>query len=48
MTVALVSLVYIKNSSGIGRWYIVTLIKDGANSTNRPIVRGLFSVLKVS
>jgi len=48
MTVALVSLIYIKNSKGIGRRYIATLIKDGANGANRPIVRGSFSVLKVS
>ena len=38
---------HIKNFRGKGRWYITTLIKDGANSANRPIVRGLFSVLKV-
>ena len=48
MTIALVSLMYIKNSRGTGRWYIVMLIKDGVNSANRPVVRGLFFVLKVS
>jgi len=48
MTVAFVSLVHIKNSKGKGRWYIVTPIKDGMNSANRPIVKGSFSVLKVS
>jgi len=41
------SFIYIKNSRGIGRRYIAILIKDGVNSANRPIVRGLFSVLKV-
>ena len=46
-TVALISLIYIKNSKGTGRQYIAILIKDGANGANRPIVRGLFSVLKV-
>jgi hypothetical protein len=48
MTVTLISLIHIKNSKGIGRWYIATSIKDSINSTNRPIVRGLFSILKVS
>ena len=48
ITVALVSLVYIKNSRGTGRQYIAMSIKDGANSANRPIVRGSFSILKVS
>ena len=48
MTVALVSLIYIKNSGGKGRWYIATPIKDGVNGANRLVVRGLFSVLKVS
>jgi len=48
MTVALISLIYIKNSKGIGRWYIVMPIKDGVNSANRPVVRGLFSILKAS
>ena len=38
---------HIKNSRGIGRQYIVILIKNGANGANRPVVRGLFSVLKV-
>jgi len=48
MTVALVSLIYIKNSRGKGRRYIATPIKDGVNGANRPIVRGSFSVLKAS
>ena len=39
---------HIKNSKGTGRQYIAMLIKDGINSTNKPIVRGLFSILKVS
>ena len=38
---------HIKNSRGTGRQYIAILIKDSINGTNRPIVRGLFSVLKV-
>ena len=37
---------HIKNSRGKGRRYIVTPIKDSANGANRPIIRGLFSVLK--
>ena len=41
------SFMHIKNSKGTGRRYIVILIKDGTNNTNRPVVRGLFSVLKV-
>jgi hypothetical protein len=47
-TVALVSLVHIKNSGGTGRRYVATPIKDGANGANRPVVRGSFSVLKAS
>ena len=39
---------YIKNSKGTGRQYIAILIKDGVNGANRPVVRGLFFVLKVS
>ena len=39
---------HIKNSKSTGRQYIATLIKDGVNGTNRHIIRGLFSVLKVS
>ena len=41
------SFMHIKNFKGTGRQYIVILIKDGVNGTNKPIVRGLFSVLKV-
>ena len=48
MTVTLISFMYIKNSGGTGRRYIIILIKDGMNGTNRPIVRGSFSVLKAS
>ena len=38
---------HIKNSKGIGKWYIVILIKNGVNGANKPIVKGLFSILKV-
>ena len=38
---------HIKNSKSTGRRYIVILIKNSANNTNRPIVKGLFSVLEV-
>jgi hypothetical protein len=37
---------YIKNSKDTGRRYIVISIKDSINSANKPVVRGLFSILK--
>jgi len=48
MTVTFISLIYIKNSRGKSKQYIVILIKDSANGANRPIIRGSFSILKTS
>ena len=41
MTIAFISLMHIKNSRGTGKQYIATLIKNGVNSTNKPIIKGL-------